>query len=73
MKEGCMIVKCERCGSESQLMMRSIRSNAFLCPACMENEIECQLAKPVIKICREPSGTDCLYPYVSNKLMISAN
>ena len=73
MKEGCMIVKCERCGSESQLMMHSIRSNAFLCPVCMENEIKCQLTDPETQTHCDLLNTDLLYPYVTDPVTISTN
>lgn len=74
MNEGCIIVKCDRCGSESRLMIHSVRSTSFLCPVCMENEIEYRLIKPVIQICHEPADSvHILYPYITDPVAITTN
>lgn len=74
MNEACMTVKCERCGNESQLMIRSVRSNAFLCPVCLESEIDCRLIEPEIQICREPGNIVYnLYPYITDSVVVSTN
>ena len=74
MNEACMIVKCERCGNESRLPMRSVRSSSFLCPVCMENEVECRLAIPEIQIYYEPGNIiHNLYPYVTDPVGVSTN
>ena len=75
MNEGCMVVKCERCGSETHIMMRSVRSELFLCPVCLESEIECQLIKPtVLKMSRNPGDSpEHYYPYVSDLTGIAVN
>jgi hypothetical protein len=73
-KEGCMAVRCERCGSESELMMRSVLSDIFLCPACLESEIKSQLTKSAIQVCREADDTDRnMYPPETDPVEISNN
>lgn len=63
---------CERCGNESQLMMQSTKSNMFLCPECLENELKCELAEPG-QISGEYSDAACdLYSYVTNPVEVTA-
>jgi hypothetical protein len=74
MNEGCMIVKCDKCGGESQLMMRSVRTDSFICPVCLENEIECELTGILIRANRGPASiVRILYPYVTDQVTISFN
>jgi hypothetical protein len=74
MNEPCMVVKCERCGSECRLMYNSVRSNTILCPVCMENEIDCCLFSPDTQAYHE---TDDImhnsYMYVTDFAMLSTN
>ena len=74
MNEACMTVKCERCGSESRLMMRSVRSSSFLCPVCLENGIDCQFIETEMQIFRKPDNiVHNLYPYVTDFAVVSIN
>lgn len=71
-----MNVKCERCGSESQLMMHSIRSNSLICPVCLGSEINChyRVTKPEMQIHRDTDNTThSVYHYVSNPVALSVN
>ena len=37
-----LTVKCSRCTSTSELKMEGVRTDIFLCPVCLEGEIEYQ-------------------------------
>ena len=74
MNKPCMVIKCERCGSECQLMYKSVRNNTVICPVCMDNEIDCCLASPDIPGCYEIDDimhntylyvTDCVSLYTN--------
>lgn len=74
MKEGYAAARCERCGNESQLMMQSMHSNLFLCPACLENELKYELAEPAPRIYQEDGDTNYdLYPYVADPVVSTKN
>ena len=40
MNEVYLIVNCDRCGSISQLVLKGVNTAIFLCPVCLEGEIE---------------------------------
>ena len=39
MNSGYVTVKCPRCNSTSEISERGIRTASFLCPVCLEGEI----------------------------------
>ena len=43
MSTSYLIARCYRCGSTMQLVIEGVRSDAFLCPVCLEGEIECKV------------------------------
>jgi hypothetical protein len=74
MNKPCILVKCERCGSESLLMQDCVRSNTILCPVCTENEINCCLITPETKGCRESDNVVYnSYLYVTDSVALSTN
>ena len=74
MNEGCVIVKCLRCGSTARLMMHSVRSEYFICPVCLEGEVEYRVVKPDIKHQDDTCDSlDILYPYTADPVGVSVN
>ena len=74
MNEGYLIMKCCRCGSTSQLMIKGVRSDLSLCPVCLEGEIECKAIQPTIQVCREPvDGSQNLNAYIATLTKFSSN
>lgn len=74
MNKAYIVTKCERCGNESRLMIHSVRSNIILCPVCQENEVECRLISPEMKVYNEYAGSvRALYPYTTGSITLSAN
>ena len=74
MNNPCIVIKCERCGSECQLMYKSVRSNTIICPVCMDNEIDCCLASSDIQGCYEPEDIiRNTYLYITDSVALSTN
>ena len=74
MKEGYLIVRCVRCGSRSQLPLKSVRSEVSQCPVCQDGEIECKAIQPSIQPCKElAENVTSLSPYVTTLMKLSSN
>ncbi len=74
MNEGYLIVKCYRCGSTSQLVMKGVRGTFPVCPVCYEGEVECQAIQTTIQMCQEfVDGIQKLNPYIATFAKLSTN
>ena len=74
MNEPCLVLTCERCGSECRLTKNSVRSNAIICPVCMDNEIDCCSLSPTMHGYHQPD--DIMHntcPYVTDSVALSTN
>ena len=64
MCSGCVTVKCPRCRSTSVLSERGIRTEFFLCPVCLEGEIQNK-----VKMVLGDELEELLYSYFTPEVM----
>jgi predicted RNA-binding Zn-ribbon protein involved in translation (DUF1610 family) len=73
-REDYLIAKCYRCGSTSQLLIKGVRNNVFLCPACLEGEIGCKVKQPDTQGHQAGAmGIHTLGSYVTTLVKLSIN
>jgi len=72
--EGYLIVKCCRCGSESQLRISGFRGDFSLCPVCLDGEVECKAIQCTIQMYQENGEVfQNLTPYLAKLIRFSLN
>lgn len=74
MSQGYLVVKCDTCGSTAQLMTERVRSDEFLCPVCLEGEIEYKTRHPGTKKGQIIfDGVENLGQYITTPIKLSTN
>ena len=74
MNEGYFVVKCHRCNSTSQLMLKGRRNDVFLCPVCLEGEIQYKVKNPCTQMSENIlNGLQNIGPCIATPVKLSTN